>query len=174
MKKRFWVYLLLIACGLFGFARWRAPAAADAQKTVSLPGRMASDRTAATDSRPPLSPLPAELVRSALEPALRDPFAGVQPAVVPAAPTPPRMVVTPPPAAPPLDLVFAGRMTSPDGQETVFARQGTQIVHLVTGQALSNGYRVRAITDEAVELEYPALNMTARLELPSVPKQEIR
>lgn len=118
--------------------------------------------------------LPSQLVRGQLESALRDPFSGVQPVQEPI-PLPPRQIIAAPaPSAPQLEMVFAGRMTSPDGHETIFVRQGAQTLSLTEGEILPNGYRVRAITQDAVEFDYPALKITARLELPSVPKQEIR
>ena len=76
--------------------------------------------------------------------------------------------------APPVNLRYTGRMTAPDGSLVVYAAFGETSLALTTGQSLPNGYRVEAITARAVELSYPPLNTTARLDLPEPPKYEIR
>lgn len=176
MKKRFWFYLVLLACALLGWARVRQPVATGTQlANSSSHGRASVAVTSASPGGlPQAAALPAQLSRSSLEPALRDPFSGMQPVQEPIAPPPRQVIVAPPPSAPQLELVFAGRMTSPDGQQTIFARQGTETLSLAEGKTLSNGYRVHAITDQAVEFDYPPLNTKARLELPPAPTQEIR
>lgn len=115
--------------------------------------------------------------RPALEPALRDPFAAPPPLVVakvaPALPPPP--IATPvAPSAPPHGLTFAGRITTPDGREQVYVSSGDTSMPIATGQTLPSGYRVEFITARTVELSYPPLNTTARLELPAPPMYEIR
>jgi hypothetical protein len=83
-------------------------------------------------------------------------------------------MATPVPTAPVLDLRFAGRMTAPDGGLLVFATLGDLPITLFVGQSLPNGYRVDRISERVVELSYPALGTTARLDLPEPPKYEIR
>lgn len=138
-------------------------------------------------------PLPARLERFALEPASGDPFTQPQAVAVPppakriAAPAPlPQPVLqpvtqqlapTPPaqtPLAPPLGLTYIGRMTSPDGNQLVFATMGDASVTLSPGLLLPNGYQVTSITERAVQLLYPPLRVTAQLDLPALPRHEIR
>jgi hypothetical protein len=76
--------------------------------------------------------------------------------------------------APPLNLSYAGRMTTPDGRQVVYVTYGETSMTIAAGQSLPNGYRVEAITPRAVEFTYAPLNTTARLELPESPKYEIR
>ena len=173
MQKRFWLYLCIVACCLLVWARVRQPTA-NATPIASTTGHARAAGGAPSAKNIPVTALPSQLVRGQLEPALRDPFSGAQPVQEPAPPPPRQIIVPPTPSAPQLELVFAGRMMSPDGHETIFARQGAQTLSLVEGETLPNGYRVRAITQDAVEFDYPALKTTARLELPSIPKQEIR
>jgi hypothetical protein len=130
--------------------------------------------------------LPEQLERDTLEAAKRDPFSVVAPPPVTSAPqklppAPPPIVPVPAPAmaapvpmAPPLNLRFMGRMTSPDGQHMIFASLAESPVTLSVGQELPNGYRVDSITDRIVQLSYPALGTTARLDLPEPPRYEIR
>lgn len=120
---------------------------------------------------------PDQQDRPALEPAQRDPFAAPAPPVVakvaPVLPPPP--IATPvAPSAPPHGLTFAGRITTPDGREQVYLALGDTSVAIVAGQTLPSGYRVESITARAIELSYPPLNTTARLDLPAPPKYEIR
>lgn len=126
--------------------------------------------------------LPQQLERDKLEPAARDPFMYVAPPappppkkLPPAPPLPPAPVMAAPaPTAPPLDLRYAGRMTGPDGTLMVFVTYAESPITLSVGQSLPNGYRVDRISDRLVELSYPALGTTARLDLPEPPKYEIR
>ena len=71
-------------------------------------------------------------------------------------------------------MTFAGRMTAPDGNQMVYVTYGDASISLAAGQTLPNGYRVEAITARAVQLSYPPLNTTARIDLPEPPKYEIR
>lgn len=174
MRKRFWLYLVLVACCLLVWARVRQPVAAGAQTASSYVRVPLSGRNGAQGDAPLTEKLPVELSRNPLEPASRDPFSGTQPVQEPIAPPPRQIVMAPLPSAPQFELVFAGRMTSPDGQQTIFARHGSETLSLAEGKTLSNGYRVLSITDQAVEFEYPPLNTKARLELPPAPMQEIR
>jgi hypothetical protein len=126
------------------------------------------------------TPVPEQLSRALLEQAVVDPFAvaaAAQPASftmqakalpIPASPT---VAAT---QAPPLGLRFAGRTSSPDGHETVYATYGELTTALTTGLVLPHGYRVDAITESAVHFSYPPLNTTAHLDLPTFPRLEIR
>lgn len=146
-------------------------------------------RTGSTDSAPasdPLAPSPAPQSglastvqqRPPLEAALRDPFAPEIPKAPPAPKLPPPapVVVQAPPAPqpPPLNLSFAGRLRTPQGQDVVYVLLGDTSLELHPGQVLSNGYRVDAITERAIELSYPPLNYSTRLDLPAVQKYQTR
>lgn len=116
--------------------------------------------------------------RPSLEPASRDPFAPETPKAPPAPklPPPPPVVVQPPPAPlpPPLGLSFAGRLRNPQGQEVVYVLLGDTSIELHPGLMLANGYRVDAITERAIELSYPPLNHSTRMDLPPVQKYQTR
>ena len=120
--------------------------------------------------------------RPMLEPALRDPFAVPAPAAAllpappprphpTAAPAPP--VFAPAPAAPTLpDLQFAGRFDAPDGAHHVWARVSGQVLRVVPGASLPQGWRVQAVTASAVELAHPLAQQPARVLLPTAPSFE--
>ena len=122
------------------------------------------------------------LGRPMLEPAERDPFGLVVPKpVVPVVQAPialPIQLLAAPiaaaPTPPPINMSFAGRMTAPDGMQVVYVAFGEVSLAITTGQNLPNGYRVESINARSVELRYPPLNTTARLELPEPPKYETR
>ena len=135
--------------------------------------------------------VPQQLKRNRLEAAARDPFSLEAATVAPAPqkpasatsapasqrappPLPPPVMAAPVPSPPQLNLRFMGRMTNPDGQQVIFATLAESPVTLSVGQELANGYRVDSITDRAVQLSYPVLGTTARLDLPEPPKYEIR
>src|SRR5687768_7272957 len=85
----------------------------------AVPLASPSAPTVAADPVPAVgaAPLPSELTRASLDPAVRDPFLPVVPPtpVIKTAPPPPVVEAPPPPPAPPpLNLRFAGRMTAPD------------------------------------------------------------
>ena len=115
--------------------------------------------------------------RPVLMPAQRDPFALLAaPVSAPIVKPPAALPIAEPvaPSAPPHNLSFAGRVTNPDGHELVYVSSGDTSLAIFPGQVLSNGYRVEAITKQAIELSYPALNTSSRIELPALPKYEIR
>jgi hypothetical protein len=171
----------LVIAALLGWQYRASPAAgASAANSVPMPSASPAGLQASAFQ------LPSALERYTLEPAGRDPFTYVLPSA-PAAPkkasptpTPPPMPVQAPvmaapvPVAPSLDLRYAGRMTTPDGALMVFATYGEEPITLAVGQSLPNGYRVDRISDRVVELSYPTLGTTARLDLPELPKYEIR
>ncbi len=115
-----------------------------------------------------------------------NPFVAVPPAPqivkkVVAAPTPPPQQPQPsiqasaqPPMMPPLNLKFVGRVTEPNGNRVIFASLDENPVSLQVGQTLSNGFRVDAINDNAVELTYVSLGTTTRFDLPKPPIFDIR
>lgn len=106
---------------------------------------------------------------------MRDPFAALAPpAPVVAIKKPAPEAAPPAPAPPPLNLRFTGRMTAPDGSQIIFVAFGETPMSLSLGQTLPNGYKVHAIHERAVELNYLPLNFTARLDLPDPPRYEIR
>lgn len=79
-----------------------------------------------------------------------------------------------PPMMPPLNLKFVGRVTEPNGNRMVFASLNDLPVTLNVGQTLTNGFRVDAIKDDAVEFTYTALGTTSRFDLPTPPTFDIR
>lgn len=133
------------------------------------------------------TPLPTELERMLITTDFsvikRNPFVAVPPAPqivkkVVAAPIPPPapsvQAQPQPPMMPPLNLKFVGRVTEPNGNRVVFASLNENPVSLNVGQTLSNGFRVDAIKDEAVELTYTLLGTTTRFDLPKPPTFDIR
>jgi hypothetical protein len=127
-------------------------------------------------------PAIATLGRPVLEPTERDPFGLVVPKpAVPVVQAPialPITVAAAPvavaPSPPPVNMSFTGRMTAPDGTQIVYVAFGEVSLAITTGQDLPNGYRVESINARSVELRYPPLNTTARLDLPEPPKYETR
>jgi hypothetical protein len=119
-------------------------------------------------------PIPANRM---LEPPIRDPFGtsvnAPQP-IVAAAIKASEPIAPVAPTAPPLNIRFEGRMTSPSGEQLVFASDGVTSTTLTVGHAFSNGYIVKSMDDKAVEFEYPPLGTTTRIDLPPEPRQEIR
>jgi hypothetical protein len=170
------VALGLVCLNLFAPAPPAQPLVQIAQRGSALVPSAGAPATSSTSASTILSPA-AQQDRPALEPALRDPFAAPAPLVVakvaPVLPPPP--IATPvAPSAPPHGLAFAGRIVTPDGREQVYVTSGDTSLAIAPGQTLPSGYRVESITARAVELSYPPLNTTARLELPAPPKYEIR
>lgn len=113
-----------------------------------------------------------------LAPATRDPFAPIANAPQQQAeakvPKPAGSAAPAVPTAPPLNVRFEGRMSSPSGEKLVYASTGDGSVMLSVGQALPNGYIVKAIGDNGVDFDYPPLGTTAHLDLPPEPRQEVR
>lgn len=176
--KRVRFYVCVCLYGGLGLATVTSTA------TSTTPSAPRSGKAAAPASPAAHSPA-AAAGRSTLEPALRDPFMPV------AAPAPTALRVPPlvqvqkplessvpasaaPPAPPPLDLRYAGQMTAPDGTQVVYATHGQNTLVLATGLELPNGYRVEKVSPRAVELIFPALNASARLDIPSPPPFELR
>jgi hypothetical protein len=131
--------------------------------------------------------LPTELERLLISTdfsvAKRNPFVAIAPvpqivkkvAIAPAPPPQPSIQAPPqPPMMPPLNLKFVGRVTEPNGNRLVFASLNELPVTLNIGQTLSNGFRVDAIKDNAVELTYTLLGTTTRFDLPKPPTFDIR
>jgi len=178
MKSRALIYGGL---GAFLVSSWGALEIKSAHEAAKFPSSAAS----AVQIQP--VPGPADkpaLEREPLRAALRDPFvAEPVPASVPPpvpAPTakalkpPQELPPSPPPTAPALNLQFSGRMRDPAGALIIYAALGNETVILAPGTELANGYRVVKITDQSVELLYPALNTTARLQIPAAPAFEVR
>ena len=168
-QRRMVLYGLVFAAGLGVWLKLRPPSAV---ATPTSPGNASMPPAPAASASPAL---PAHLSRPPLQQADWNPFAGWTPPPPPppppvkVAPTPP-----PPPSPPPLDLSFVGRMTAPDGKESIFVLHQGNSLQIAVGQTLPNGYVVKAITPRAVEFDYPPMNTTARLELPEPPRHETR
>jgi hypothetical protein len=177
---RYRMHLLLGAAVLLVLLNLFGPAATDTVGVVQRTGPAATAvGPAVADASLPKPAPPGPLQRPMLEPAVRDPFAppAPPPVVVPVAKVvvpPPSIAVPVVPSAPPHNLSFAGRMTAPDGRTLLYVSAGEGSMAIAVGQMLPNGYRVEAITEHAIELIYPPLNTTARLDLPAPPKYEIR
>lgn len=124
-----------------------------------------------------LAALPVRLERPLIEPSRRDPFVPVlppQPKPTPA-PAPPPALMTGPPPPPPLPSApavrarFLGRMVTPSGDTLVFLSAGDKTVLAQAGDLLDDGYVVESVTDQAVTLRYPALDVKVTLPLPPLP-----
>lgn len=123
------------------------------------------------------APLPARLEPQAIEPSQRDPFVPVlppQPKPAPAPALPPAQVTGPPPppplpSAPAVRARFLGRMVTPSGDTLVFLSAGDQTMLAQAGDVLDDGYVVDSVTDQAVTLRYPALDVKVTLPLPPLP-----
>lgn len=174
MNRR-WTYgsalVLLVLAWFTSPSRMADTEAAALPKPQGMPS--SEPRSPADESRP---------MRVRLEAASTDPFATEASATTaptaiapPAAPPAPSVVVEPPtPTAPPLNLRYVGRMSGPEGSVVVFAQLDAQALLLRPGMELANGYRIERITEQAVELLYPPLNATARMDLPPLPAFEVR
>ncbi len=167
---------LLLALALSVY-RKPGSVSANAGRTLAANTAAATSATSARDAVAARTALPQTLSRPTLEAASRDPFVATlaSPAPLPVAkPVAPVIATPPPPTPPPLNLRYAGRMTGPDGSTQVFVLFGETGLTVSVGQTLPNGYRVETITARAIELSYPPLNSTARLDLPAPPQHEIR
>jgi hypothetical protein len=178
MTKRMQL-MLAVAAGLLVLNLW-----------PSQPSIVAAvERNASEQAHPSVAMAPSALMasnsapqtteRPMLEPARHDPFTPAPPVqvVVKALPPPPVPVVVPvvaAPSAPPLNLTFAGRITNPDGKQTIYVSFGETSMGIEKGTILPNGYRVESISEDAIELNFLALNTTARLPIPPAPRYEIR
>lgn len=138
---------------------------------------MTTSRLSAGDT-----PLPSQLDRPMLELTDKDPFVPEvpKPVAIKPPPAPPIMpaqvaaVAPTQPEPPPLNMVYAGRMTTPEGKEVVYMAMGDASVAIEKGMELPNGYRVTSITERQVEFFYPPLNRTQRIDLPTPNKYETR
>jgi hypothetical protein len=145
----------------------------------------AADRAVAVPTLGVGSPAKAALLPHALpvwsiEPAERDPFVPPPPKPVPTPPAPkqapvaaPPMTlpapVVPAPVAPSFSLRYLGRMVNPDGRELVLLARGDAPVLVAVGSALDEGYVVKAISKDAVQLVYPALGTLVTVPIPPPP-----
>jgi hypothetical protein len=187
MISRATIFATLVAVAL-GLA-WRYDGKKTEFASNDAPlGKVSLEQPSSASLKPVLQTLPLQIERDKLEPASRDPFSlviqvmastpqkQVTKTVTIAAPTPmPAPVIAMPvPTPPQLNLRFTGRMTTPDGQQLIFATLAETPITLSVGQTLSNGYKVDGITDKSVQLSYPPLGTTAQLVLPEPPKYEIR
>jgi hypothetical protein len=171
MTRRFWIYSVTAAS--IAMALITRP---DSSASLVAPVDRSGTPTRANASQPPTSSrqLPVELVRNALTAAKEDPFVSDAPPAPVAIALPPPKREVPPPSPPPLDLKFVGRMTAPDGSQTLLAMSGEVVLSLIVGQTLTNGYRVSSVNENFVDLSYLPLNFNTRFDLPTAPKHEIR
>lgn len=115
------------------------------------------------------------LERRTLSPAERDPFhpSPTSPSPADTPPTvepPPRAaaVEQAPPAAPPaptMSHALLGRFQAPDGSWLVFLQDGEQVVQVVPGVTLSDGWRVDALSAHQVTLRHPTVEQPVVLPL---------
>ncbi len=75
---------------------------------------------------------------------------------------PPPKAEPPKPSAPPLRYKYLGRILEGD-KPTVFLEAGGNMLTVHPGDSLDDGYRVRAISEHSIELEYLPLNQTQTL-----------
>jgi hypothetical protein len=185
--------MLIALVALWWLALAKKPYAPSSTQTALQAQRPASAVGTTPNDRLPLSALPpAAIERSILLPAARDPFSAYQVAAAPIAqpktqkpkatlpaPAPVAMLPAPPQAAPAptppaMNLRYVGQMTAPDGNRQIYAAAGDEIVMLVQGQTLTNGYQVTRIESRQVILTYPALQYSTQLLIPEPPRYEIR
>lgn len=120
------------------------------------------------------TPLPAQLPAWVLEPAKRDAFALLPQRPPPEAPTRPlaRNMQVPepvesPPPMPPLPYRFWGRMSTPEGKELVYLiRKGQRVLAVQPGVLLDDGWRVEAVSHEAVTLSFGGSRLHAQVNIP--------
>ena len=178
MVARYRIYVLLCVAAFLAWVNLRGPGTYEVVKLTERSALLVS-ASAGGQQDNDQDAFPTEKLRAMLEPAERNPFASVVLKPVVAAlqvqlPPPAQMAVTQRPAPPPLEMRFAGRMTAPDGTQVVYVAFGDVNLLITAGQTLPNGYRVDAIGARLVELSYPPLSTTARLDLPESPTYEIR
>lgn len=187
-RARIWA-LIVVAAFLAWLNLYHPAPNALVKESARSATLVATNQAGAPQRQPAIAQsVPSQLIsldklgRPVLEPADRDPFGLVVPKpVVPVVQAPialPIQLLAAPiaaaPTPPPINMSFAGRMTAPDGMQVVYVAFGEVSLAITTGQNLPNGYRVESINARSVELRYPPLNTTARLELPEPPKYETR
>jgi hypothetical protein len=122
------------------------------------------------------APLPRSLDAWQLEAAARDPFVPYTPPA-PAEPPPPsepqqhkpvtsEPVPEPTPTAPPMDYRFLGRMLTPEGRPITLLARGDATIEVQPGQQLEDGYRVEAVSAQAIRLVYPSLGTVVDVNIP--------
>jgi hypothetical protein len=182
LARRRLLLLAVLALGL-GWLNWHTsmdPGVVNAVVRSTAP--LTPKDTASFPASPTtisLNALPRQQDRPLLEIGEVDPFVAEIPKPVQrvkAPPPPPviAIVAPPPPEPPPLNLLYAGRMTTPEGNSIVYASMGETSIVLIPGLDLPNGYKVTKITERVVEFSYPALNRTARLDIPAPQEYETR
>lgn len=133
-------------------------------------------RTAAPTTQAASAPLPRSLDAWQLEAAVRDPFvpytppAPAEPPVPPEPqrhkPAAPEPVAEPTPTAPPMDYRFLGRMLTPEGRTITLLTRGESTIEVQPGQQLEDGYRVEAVSAQAIRLVYPSLGTVVDVNIP--------
>lgn len=134
----------------------------------SEPFGRSPNRDADTASRP----LPKELPDANVLAARRNPFAPYAPTPPPApraphVPPPPSPILglpmvaqaPPPHVAPAVAFRYLGRFVAPTGHVTIYLEgPGATALPVTLGARLEGGFVVSALSDEAVELSYPAVD----------------
>ncbi len=112
-----------------------------------------------------------------IEPAQRDifaPFAVPQPPTLPVREVAPisAPAEAPVPVAPLVSYRFVGRMVAPDGHPVTLLENEHGPVEAEPGKLLDQGYVVKSVSAETVQLAYPPLSLT--VEIPIPPPSESR
>jgi hypothetical protein len=178
MKRRRWILGLALAATL-GAVWWvsgmdddtdtsaatHRPRGASANRTATG-ARPATHRTTSRERTPDASAqsrLLAELTQrqhphEPLPELIHNPFAAAS------FDPPPPKVEAPKPSAPPLRYKFIGKLA--EGKDyTVFLNDGDNMVIAHQGDTLNDTYRVKAITENAIQFEYLPLNTVQTLSL---------
>jgi len=141
---------------------------------VTAGARAPSMATSATEvSR--VQALLAHLPRPPLDAAAADPFAAWSPPVKhqPQAPPPSPIFIQPTPTepvTPPLLYRFFGQMVGPEGAMRTYLAKGDTVAVVQVGTTLDDGYIVRSIGPESIELLYPPTQKLTVLPVTPPPK----
>jgi hypothetical protein len=137
-----------------------------AQTTLQTPDRIALAAS---------TPLPHTLQPWQLDVAVRDPFVpyALPPPAEPPVPSPegkkpvrPEPIAEPVRTAPPMDYRFLGRMLTPEGRPITLLARGDTTIEVQPGQQLDDGYRVEAVSEQAIRLAYPSLGTVVDVPIP--------
>jgi hypothetical protein len=176
MRRSLW-WALGTSVGLSAIMLWlpdvATPPAVPAVDRSQPYGSRPTERSA-SDALRTNGPLPASLPAWSIDVARRDPFAVYSPTPSPAPAEPPPVKkpqrplppAEPRPAAPAVTYRFLGRMLTPDGQMITLLGRDEQSIEIKSGQMLDDGYKVEAITDQAVRLVYPPLGTVVEVAIP--------
>jgi hypothetical protein len=65
-----------------------------------------------------------------------------------------------------MDYRFLGRMLSPEGRPITLLARGDVTIEIQPGQQLEDGYRVEAVSAQAIRLAYPPLGTAVDVPIP--------